>query len=229
MSKKIAIVGEYHRDFKPHDDLINALEIMQREYDFSYEWLGTQEVFENGDKLLSEYSGIWSAPGSPFQSLEGALYAIKYARINNVPHLGTCAGFQHTVLEYARNVLKIEGANHEEYDSDSSVLFIHKLVCSLAGKKMSIMIKENSLAYDCYQRKEIVEDYYCNFGLNPIFTPQLEESDLYITGTDDNKEIRIVELPNHDFFLATLFVPQSRFTEDNHHPIIKKFIEVICN
>lgn len=222
---KIGIVGEYYENFKPHSLLNQSLDWLKENEDFQYEWLDTLRVKDEGSKLLSQYSGIWSAPGSPFKSLDGALQAIKYARENNVPHLGTCAGLQHTIIEFARNVLGVADAQHEEYDSTSNTLFISRLACSLAGKTMSIRIEEGTLAHRCYQSTRSVEDYYCNFGINPEFKSRLNHPMLKISGIDQDNEIRIIEIPQNDFFLATLFVPQSRAKREHPHPIIKTFVQ----
>jgi CTP synthase (UTP-ammonia lyase) len=131
-----------------------------------YEWIDTESIEKEKDQVLKKYAGIWSAPGSPFKSFDGALYAITYARLNDIPHLGTCAGFQHAVIELARNILGIEVAHHEEYDSQSSSLFVNKLVCSLAGKSMDVYLKNNTLAHKLYDCNETKENYYCNFGIN---------------------------------------------------------------
>jgi len=225
----IGIVGEEHQGFKPHTSLNYCLDILKNSYDFDYEWIGTAEVAMKRDELLKNYSGIWSAPGSPFESLQGALYAVEYARVNDVPHLGTCAGFQHAILEYARNVLGIEEAQHEEYDNEASVLFVSKLACSTAGQSMKVSIKAGTKVSDLYGLDEVTEDYYCNFGISPEFKNQVESPTLTVSGTDQDGEIRIIEYPDNRFFVATLFVPQSTFTVEYQHPIIRGFVEACCS
>ena len=93
--------------------------------DFDYEWVNTREINEKNDLALTKYSGIWSAPVSPFEIFDGVLYAIKFARENDIPFIGTCAGFQNTILEIVRNEIGYKDAQHEEYDEDSSALFIN--------------------------------------------------------------------------------------------------------
>ena len=227
MPKKIAIIGEFYENFKPHTALNSSIEHVKQKLklDISYEWIDTLKAEREGEKLFSEYAGFWSAPGSPFKSLNGAVSAIKYARENDIPHLGTCAGFQHTVIEFARNVLNIADAQHEEYTNDSTVLFINKLTCSLAGKRMKVDLVPGSIAYECYKTEKTKEDYYCNFGINPYFQDKLNHKDLKISGMDQDGEIRIIELPKNRFFLATLFVPQTNSTENMPHPLIERFIE----
>jgi CTP synthase (UTP-ammonia lyase) len=229
MKPKIAIIGEYYNNFEPHLSLNKSLGYLNDEYDFEYVWLETEQVENERDQLLRKYAGIWSAPGSPFKSLDGALYAITYARLKDIPHLGTCAGFQHGVIEIARNILGIEDAQHEEYDAQSSKLFINRLVCSLAGKRMDVYLKRGSLAHQLYQIDNTKENYYCNFGINPAFRQYLTHPQIFVSGVDQNDEIRIIELPNHKFFLITLFVPQIRSLPDSPHPLIKGFVKAVCS
>jgi CTP synthase (UTP-ammonia lyase) len=227
---KIAIVGEFHKDFIPHASLNHSLDYLSQEstYSIEYNWIDTSTLEDNVQEVLFKYHGIWSAPGSPFKSLEGAVNAIQYAHEKNIPHLGTCAGFQHTVIEIARNMLGYEEAQHEEYNSASSQLFVNKLVCSLAGKTMKIQIKEETQAFRWYGKKETEENYYCNFGINPEFEEKLTHPELIISGVDNDGEIRIIEIKENCFFIATLFVPQSKATKENPHPIIKGFVDMAC-
>ncbi|MDC7125467.1 MAG: hypothetical protein PQJ46_07860 [Spirochaetales bacterium] len=226
MKVNIAIVGEFREDLLPHTSLTQSLDYLSEDSEFSieYKWIDTSLLENEPQKALSGFHGIWSAPGSPFKSLDGAVNAIQYARENNIPHLGTCAGFQHTVIEIARNMLGYEEAQHEEYDSESSLLFVNKLVCSLAGKTMKIQIKDGTKAFQWYEKAEAEENYYCNFGINPEFQDKLTHSELVFSGVDKDGEIRIIELKDKDFFISTLFVPQSRSTRDEPHPIIRGFV-----
>lgn len=217
---KIAVVGESIKGFIPHEALNQSLIWLGAEY----EWVDTQDIYRYRDKSLSGYTGIWSAPGSPFKSLEGAIFAIEYARQHDIPHLGTCAGFQHMVIEFARNILRIKEAQHEEYNPNASILFISRLTCSLAGKRMSINITEGSKAFSAYQVSQSEEEYYCNFGVNPQFVNKLYHSDLIISAVDANRDIRIIEYPLLRFFVGTLFVPQTRSSKEKPHPLIKAFV-----
>jgi CTP synthase (UTP-ammonia lyase) len=222
----IGIIGEFHSESKSQILLNQSLDWLKKSYRFEYEWVGTLAVEKNGERILKNFSGIWSAPGSPFASLEGGIAAVEYARTRNIPHLGTCGGFQHMIIEFARNVLNIKNAQHEEYDSTAPNLFISKLSCSLVGKTMTVKIKENTVAFRSYRKNESVEDYYCSFGINPDFRDKLNHPEFAISGVDRDGEIRIIENPENDFFVGTLFVPQSRATEDSPHPIIETFIRM---
>lgn len=230
MIPRIAIVGEYRGDnFSPQTSIITAFDFLQKERSFQFDWISTQEVEAADESLLSKYSGFFSAPGSPFNSLAGAVAAIHFARIHRIPHLGTCAGFQHGVIELARNLLGFPDAQHEEYITQASFMFIHRLACSLAGQRMQVRILSPSLTFNIYDATDVLEDYYCNFGLNPDFVKALNHPSITIAGTDQEKEIRIIELVDHPFFILTLFVPQTRWIETRPHPLIEAFVNAVCD
>lgn len=182
--------------------------------------LDTAAPSSQGRVTLTEFDALWCAPGSPYRSMQGALNGIRFARQSRVPFLGTCAGFQHVVIEYARHVLGFVNAQHAEYDPTASHLFVNQLACSLVGKTMTIQINSTSRAYGYYGRKEVREQYYCRFGLNPIYRQLLEDGGLHIAGYDTEGEARILELPDHPFFLATLFLPQLNSATEQPHPLI---------
>jgi CTP synthase (UTP-ammonia lyase) len=141
------------------------------------------------------------------------------------------------VLEFARNVLGIKDAMHAEYDPNASSPFIRPLTCSLVGKKLAIRLRSGSKAATLYGGTQAIESYYCNFGLNPECREQLESAGLTISGWDDDvetsvtlapPEARVIELPDHPFFLGTLFVPQAASTPERPHPLIAGFAERIA-
>src|SRR5262249_31058175 len=141
------------------------------------------------------------------------------------PFLGTCGGFQHAVLEYARHVLGVGDAQHAEYGPSASPLFITPLSCSLVGQTMHVMIMPGSRAFQAYGRGEAQEQYYCQFGLNPVYAPALQGAGLLIVGSDADGEARIMELPAHRFFIATLFVPQITSSPAAPHPLIVAYLD----
>lgn len=164
------------------------------------------------------------APGSPYRDMDKTLWAIRYTRENRNPCLGTCGGFHHLIIEYARNVLGFEDAQHAEYDPYASDLFIARLACSLAGREMELRFVPGSRVADIYGATSAVEQYYCNFGVDPDRVALLREGPLAISGSGREGEVRVVELPEHPFFIGTLFVPQMRSREGRPHPLIDAFI-----
>jgi CTP synthase (UTP-ammonia lyase) len=220
----IAILGEYDADFPPHAATNAAIlhSCKHLDADARGVWLSTQDAHV---ETLRDYAGIWVAPGSPYKNMENTLSAIQYARENGVPCFGTCGGFQHIVIEYARNVLGYKDAQHAEYDPYASNLFISSLACALAGKEMNLRFVPGSRVAEIYGALEAKEHYYCNFGVNPTVIQLLKQGSLQVVGSDSEGEIRVVELPNHPFFVATLFVPQTRSRTDCPHPLVTAFIE----
>jgi CTP synthase (UTP-ammonia lyase) len=218
----IGIIGDYNRDNPTHvatdqgiRDAAESLHVQS----LNTVWLATDQVHR-----FSDYQGLLCSPGSPYNSLEGALLGIQCAREKEIPFLGTCGGSQHLVLEYARNVMGIREAGHAESDPCSPCLFITPLSCSLVGKTMEVNVKSGSRAAQIYGATQAVERYYCNFGLNPAYRERLERAGLAISGTDSLGEARIMELPEHPFFLGTLFVPQASSTREAPHPILMNWL-----
>lgn len=146
------------------------------------------------------------------------------ARTTGIPLLGTCGGFQHLVLEYARNVLGMVDADHAEYEPDAPRLFVDALECSLAGLAMAVTLRPGTVAAVAYEASSATERYYCNFGLNPRYRDELEAAGLRVSGTDQDGAVRIVELSEAGFFVGTLFVPQVSSTPDASHPLVRSFV-----
>lgn len=194
-------------------------------------WIATPSLDRaDAESLLSETDALWASPGSPYLSIEGALRGIRFARERGWPLLGTCAGFQHIVLEYARNVMGIADAAHQEYDPEAKTLLLTALVCSVASKVLKIELQPGGFPARVYGATEIEEYYYCNFGINPEFQRAVDEAGLKVVGRDQEGEPRVVELPGHRFYVGTLFVPGASFTEGvvdmkGAHPLVKAFLQ----
>jgi len=220
VATRIGIIGDFNANNPTHVATTNGIQHAAEALGKSFEavWLPTDKPHE-----YSEFQGFLGSPGSPYRSLEGALAGIRYARENNVPFIGTCGGFQHLVIEYARNVMGFKDAAHAESDPYASCLFITPLSCSLVGRTMEVTMKAGSKAATACGATRSMEPFYCNFGLNPEYQDQLEQHGLEITGKDQNDEVRIVELGTHPFFVGTLFVPQARSVSGNPHPLIVEF------
>ncbi len=192
--------------------------------DLSYRWTPTTVLAGGAERELAEDAGVWIAPGSPYRSIEGALAAIRLAREQGVPLLGTCGGFQHVVIEFARNVLGFEDAQHAEYDPSGSTLFVTPLSCSLAGQTLRVELEAGSRAAAAYGATAVDERYYCNFGLDPRHQPLLHARGLRVSAVDASGEARILEIPEHPFYMATLFVPQTGSLPDRPHPLVVAFV-----
>ncbi len=228
---RIGIIGEYNAAFEPHVATDRAIAHASARLGVvvETEWIETDRADREFADVTARCHGFWIAPGSPYANMNGALKIIAYARTHGRPLLGTCGGYQHIVIEYARNILGIEDAEHAEYDPYASKLVVNRLVCSLAGQELKIVLNDSeSTIFDIYRKDIITERYYCNFGLNPAYQQALAENGLLTVGVDDNGESRIVELKGHPFYIGTLFVPQTISTEENPHPLISAFVRQVA-
>jgi CTP synthase (UTP-ammonia lyase) len=118
----------------------------------------------------------------------------------------------------------IQDAEHEETAPSAPTLFISKLACSLVGQTQAIRIMAGSRAHQAYGQPEVREQFSCNYGLNPKFRDKLGRGQLKITGIDLDGEVRIVELSNHPFYVATLFLPQISSRPGSPHPLIVAYL-----
>lgn len=229
---KIAIIGEFDSNFRPHVATNEALEHVRAflKEEFQVAWVSTEYVEKNFEEVIRKYQGFWIAPGSPYKSMLGALKLIEYARVHQKPTLGTCGGFQHMAIEFARNVLNIEDAEHAEYDPYASRLVVNPLSCDLKGEPLQIdLIHSDSKVYQIYGTDKIQEKYYCNFGLNPEYQEDFDKKGFRVVGSDEHQEARILELDKHSFFVATLFVPQDNSSFEKPHKLVLEFIRRILN
>lgn len=220
---RIALVGDYNADVIAHQAIPLAIDdaAAVMELPVEYRWLATKDVKSADD--LADFDAIWLVPASPYQHTEGALTAVRYARENSLPFLGTCGGFQHAILEYARNVMGWEDAAHAETDSEGRMV-IAPLTCSLVEKSDTIELRANTLIARAYGRDSIEEGYHCNYGIAADFAAELETQPLRVTGWDDNGDIRAVELVTHPFFVATLFQHERNALAGRPAPLVQAFL-----
>ncbi|BBE77131.1 MULTISPECIES: CTP synthase [Enterobacteriaceae] len=221
---RIALVGDYNHDVVAHqaiplaiDDAAAVLEITA-----DYDWLATSEIKSRDD--LVGYDAIWVVPASPYKNPEGAFIAIQYARENAIPFLGTCGGFQHAIIEYARNVMGVGDAAHQETDSAGRMVIV-PLSCSLVEQEAEVELRPNTLIARAYGREKISEGYHCNYGISPDFAAELEKSDMRVTAWDEDGEIRAVELSNHPFFVATLFQHERNALAGRPVPLVQAMLK----
>jgi CTP synthase (UTP-ammonia lyase) len=222
-SRTIAVVGDYGAERPTHKAVQQALGHAVQP-PLGFEWLATETAEQMADDELASYAGLLIAPGSPYRSMEGALKAIEVAREREVPLLGNCGGFQHAAIEFARDVLGIEDADHEESNPDARELVITRLPVSLAGGEHEVFFEPGSRVASVYGALATVEPFFCSFGLNPDYRPKIEERGLVVSGSGADGAARVLELPEHPFFIATLYVPQARYTADNPHPLVTAFV-----
>lgn len=186
------------------------------------DWLDTPRLAAG--LPLHAYSGFWCIPGSPYLDTEGALRAITYARTHDVPFLGTCGGFQHALLERARQVLGWQDAAHGETAPDAERPVIHALPCSLVEVSETITLRPGSRLAAIYGLPSIREGYRCSYGVNPEFQGALFGDSLRASALGEDGSIRALEATDHPFFLATLFQPERKALAGVGVPLAQAFL-----
>jgi CTP synthase (UTP-ammonia lyase) len=222
---KIGVIGDY--DGRPSHRATNeairhcALQLgLQQET----QWIPTDSLEDDISQSLIDFDALWCAPGSPYKSTQGAMNAIQFARENNYPFIGTCGGFQHAVLEFARDVLDLPEIKQTDFDPYTPNLFISVLSCSLIGETRSIYLTKGTKVAQVYGVEKSEERYNCNFGLNDQFRNEIVVHGFVVAGTDKIGDTRILELPQNNFFIATLFQPQLSSTPENPHKLIVAYL-----
>jgi CTP synthase (UTP-ammonia lyase) len=229
-SIRIGLIGDYNPEVKAHIAIPRAVALAShaKAIEAGTSWLPTPLLESFAEDRLSTYDALWCVPASPYVSMDGALRAIRFAREHGQPFLGTCGGFQHMVIEYARNVLGLAEADHAESNPTAIVPIIAPLTCSLIDAQGAIQLLPNTRISNIYGKSETVERYFCNFGLNPEFRSLLKQSEMQITGVDDNGEARVIELSQHPFFIGTLFQPELSAFTNVAHPLIIAYLQAIA-
>ncbi|MFF7456658.1 hypothetical protein [Kitasatospora sp. NPDC008115] len=222
---RLALVGDRSTAVRSHTRipaLLDALADRDQLVLDAY-WIPTEEAADPG--TLDGFDAVWLLPGSPYRSEDGAVAAVRAARERRIPFLGTCAGFQHAVLEYARHVCGIGGAAHGENDPGEDDPVIVPLSCSLVGHEGAVRLTPGSLAERVLGAPRTVERYHCAYGLNDAYRERLHTGGLRFSGADDSGQLRILELPAeaHPFFLASLFQPELAGDGSRAHPMIRAF------
>ncbi len=199
-------------------------------------WIHSESITEeNIDKKLGNLRGILVAPGFGTRGINGKILAIKYARENKVPFFGICLGMQCAVIEFARNVLGHKNANTVEIDknTDTPVIDIMEEQKDLQemGGTMRLgtypcKIKDESKAYDVYQKNEIEERHRHRYEFNSKYLNDFETHGMVATGINpENNLVEIVEIKEHPWFVAVQFHPEYKSTVENPHPLFVNFIK----
>jgi CTP synthase (UTP-ammonia lyase) len=221
---KVALVGDRSVHVRSHMRIPYVLEALRQHDGLALDayWVPTDEARAT---RLDGFDGIWLLPGSPYRSEAGATLAAQTAREHHIPHLATCGGFQHTLLEFARNVCGLAEARHAENTPDADNPLISALACSLVGHEGAVQVAAGSLVERILGVERTVERYHCAYGLNPGYVDLLHAHGMRFPGHDEDGGVRIAELPGHPFFLATLFQPELAGDGGRCHPIIRAFAE----
>ena len=245
---RIAVVGKYFNtgDFVLSDSYISVIEAIKYS---AYEsgrkpvlsWLSAVD-FEDKSKLreLGKYDGILVPGGFGERGIEGKLNVIEYAREHKIPYFGLCYGMQLMVIEYARNILGLKGANTDEVNPHAKHLVIdvmpdqkQKIKEGHFGGTMRLgayptILKKDTIAQGAYGKRKVEERHRHRYEVNPDYIKRLEKGGLVFSGTSpDGKLMEIAELPRekHPFFLGTQFHPEFLARPLSPHPLFTEFIK----
>jgi CTP synthase (UTP-ammonia lyase) len=204
------------------------------------EWIPTTSLLApDAQKKLDSFDGLWAAPGSPYKSFDGMLKGIEFARQRDRPFLGTCGGFQYTLIECVRNVLGIKDADSAENNSGSKNIVIYPVACAvpdraksapkLSGPIPEIRLRPGSYLQSFYSQDTVTEEFFCNFEVNPDFEWAAMEAGFPVVARGPQGEIRAIESPTHRFYIATLFQPQLSSQPGKPHPLVLAFVQAAAD
>ncbi|MGH2697665.1 MAG: CTP synthase [Actinomycetota bacterium] len=197
-------------------------------------WIASDDLEEAGAlEVLDRVDGILVPGGFGVRGIEGKIDAVHYARTNEVPFLGICLGLQCAVIEFARNVAGLEGANSSEFESSTPA----PVVDILAGQDLNSLggtmrlgaypcrIKKGSMAERAYDTELIFERHRHRYEVNPRFRRKLEDAGLVCSGeSPDGTLVEIIELADHPWFVAGQFHPEFKSRPDRPQPLFRDFV-----
>lgn len=236
---KIGIIGKYVTLKDAYKSLNEALvnSGISNSIYVNLEWVDSEKVSE---KDLSELDGIVVPGGFGTRGVSGKLFAIQYAREKNIPFLGICFGMQLSVIEFARNVLKLHDADSTEIapNTKNPVISLISDLKKVIGEDEENYLNSNMRlgAYDCYLLDNsmaskiyatdlITERHRHKYEINISYKDELEKHGLKFSGFSKNAKLtEIVEIPGHRWFIAVQFHPEFNSTPINPSPLFNSFL-----
>ncbi|MEV4179535.1 hypothetical protein [Nonomuraea sp. NPDC049709] len=220
---RIALVGDRSPSVRSHVRIPLLMEALREREGIALDpyWMPTTDVTG-----LDGFDGIWMLPGSPYRDEAGAVEAARVARERRIPFLGTCGGFQHMLLEFARHVCGLDVA-HAENEPGARDFLLTPLACSLAGHEGLVRLEPGSLIEQIVGTPTTMEAYICSYGLNEDYKQTLAGHGMVFSGHADDGAVRVAELPGHPFFLATMFQPELAGDGRRPHPVITAFATAV--
>lgn len=199
-------------------------------------WIHSENITdENVSEKLHGLRGILVAPGFGSRGIEGKITAIKYAREHNIPFFGICLGMQCAVIEFARNVLGLKGANTMEIDMDTNYPVIHLMhnqrnVTDKGGTmrlgSYPCHLAKDSKAINVYKREDISERHRHRYEFNNEYLEQFENAGMLASGINPKGGlVEIIELRDHPWFMGVQFHPEYKSTVANPHPLFTAFVK----
>jgi CTP synthase len=243
----VAMVGKYMELLDAYKSLNEALKHagLHTRTKVNILYINAEDVEEKGVEILKDADAILVPGGFGERGLEGKLMSVRYARENKVPYLGICLGMQSVVIEFARNVLGLEGANSTEFDRKTAHPVIG-LITEWTNKEGRVEtrdenadlggtmrlgaqqshLEEGSKAVEVYAKPSVFERHRHRYEVNNNYLDQLRQGGLKISAwSADHSLVEMVEIPEHPWFLACQFHPEFTSTPRDGHPLFKSYIE----
>ncbi len=243
----IGFVGKYVGLKESYKSLIEALTHAGAHLNtkVNINWIDSEDIEGGNTKSLENVDGILVAGGFGHRGVEGKIEAIRFARENKIPYLGICLGMQLSLIEFARNVLKLEDANSHEFDKDckNPIIYLIDEFIDTSGQKQirtqksplggtmrlgeyECITKKGSLLRKVYDNQEkIYERHRHRYEANPKYKDMFEKKGMIISGESKEGLIEAVELKNHPWFIGVQFHPEFTSRLQNPNKVIKGFIE----
>lgn len=237
---RVALVGKY---VELHDAYLSVVEALKHggianDRKVEIKWIHSEDVTEdNAKSCFEDIDGIIIPGGFGERGIEGKIAAAKYARTNKVPFLGLCLGLQIAVIEFARNVAGLKGANSSEIDANTpypviDIMEDQKDVDNKGGTmrlgQYTCHLKENTKAIKAYGKSEIHERHRHRYEVSNKFRDTLQERGLVISGTSpDDVLVEMVEIEDHPWYVATQAHPEFKSRPNNPHPLFRDFIKAM--
>jgi len=223
---RIALVGDLDEAKPAHRAipiaLADASERLQRPV--VWEWLHTATIDADAATRLEEFDAVWCIPVSQYANAAGALAAIEFARLSLRPFLGTCGGFQHALLEYARAFWGIERPANAETDPAAADPVIAPLECPLVDVSDVVYFVRGSRLARIYGAVSTSEEYRCRYGLSVDYAARLQSGQLRVAARDARDGVVAVEHTEHPFFVAALFQPERAALAGRKSPLVSAFV-----
>lgn len=236
---KIALVGKY---VELHDSYISVNEALKHGgistmSAVDIHWIDSESLEADNadlDEILGDMDGILVPGGFGSRGIEGKILAANYARTHGIPYLGICLGMQIAIIEFARNVLNMQGANSAEINPETpfpliDILPEKKNISNLGGTlrlgQYPCILNEKSKSYQLYGEKEIFERHRHRYEVNNDYRDSLLQGGMIFAGTSpDNHIVEMIELPDHPWFVACQFHPEFKSRTNKPHPLFRGFV-----
>ena len=237
---EIAIVGKYIQLSDAYLSVVEALghAAIAVGSEIKLHWVSAEDIELHGpERYLDGINGILVPGGFGIRGVDGKVSTIEYARKHKIPFLGLCLGMQCSVIEWARNIAHLEGANSSEFDANSANPVINLLpeqqdIVDLGGTMRlglyPCRLKPDTLAFSLYQQEVVYERHRHRYEFNNAYRNLFLETGYEISGTSpDGRLVEIIELAEHPFFIASQFHPEFRSRPNSSHPLFLGFIKAI--